>query len=85
MLRLDSQEAYLNHKEPNMKSIKVLLLVTAVSASGLAMAEGGADRTFARMEQARQASMETYQVAQQQKDEAPVSGEHGKQPGHANC
>ena len=35
-----------------MKSIKALLVVTALSISSLAMAEGGADRTFARMEQA---------------------------------
>jgi hypothetical protein len=68
-----------------MKTLKVLFAVTTLSVSGLAMAEGGADRTFARMEQARQTSMETYQVAQQQKDEAPVVGEHAKQPGHANC
>lgn len=68
-----------------MKTLKVLFAVTALSVSGLAMAEGGADRTFARMEQARQASMETYQVAQQQKDEALVASEHDKQPGHANC
>ncbi|MDX5371407.1 MAG: hypothetical protein LPK18_03080 [Pseudomonadaceae bacterium] len=68
-----------------MKTLKVLFAVTALSVSGLAMAEGGADRTFARMEQARQASMETYQVAQQQKEEAPVASEHDKQPGHANC
>ena len=30
-----------------MKSIKALLVVTALSISSLAMAEGGADRTFA--------------------------------------
>ncbi|MGY8832824.1 MAG: co-regulatory protein PtrA N-terminal domain-containing protein, partial [Pseudomonadales bacterium] len=53
-----------------MKSIKALLVVTALSISSLAMAEGGADRTFARMEQARQTSLEAYRVAQQQKVEA---------------
>ena len=68
-----------------MKSIKVFFVVTAISVSGLAMAEGGADRTFARMEQARQVSMEAYQVAQQKKEEAPLAGEHGKQVGHASC
>ena len=52
-----------------MKSIKALLVVTALSISSLAMAEGGADRTFARMEQARQTSLEAYRVAQQQKVE----------------
>ncbi len=68
-----------------MKSIKVFFVVTAISVSGLAMAEGGADRTFARMEQARQVSMEAYQVAQQKKEEAPLASEHGKQVGHASC
>ena len=68
-----------------MKTLKVLLAVTALSVSGLAMAEGGADRTFARMEQARQVSMEAYQVAQQKKEEAPLASEHGKQVGHASC
>ena len=68
-----------------MKSIKALFVVTALSISSLAMAEGGADRTFARIEQARQASMQAYQVDQQQKDETPVAVEHSKQDKHANC
>ncbi|MCY1291125.1 hypothetical protein D9M69_535570 [compost metagenome] len=68
-----------------MKSIKALFVVAALSVSSLAMAEGGAERTFARMEQARQTSMEANQVAQQQKGEAPVAGEQGKQLKHANC
>ena len=66
-----------------MKSIKLLFVVTALSVSSLAMAEGGVDRTFARMEQARQVSMEAYQVAQQEKAETPV--EQSKQAKHANC
>ena len=41
-----------------MKSIKTLFVVIALTASSLAMAEGGADRTFARMEQASKVSME---------------------------
>lgn len=68
-----------------MKSIKALFVVAALSVSSLAMAEGGAERTFARMEQARQTSMEANQVAQQQKGEAPVAGEQDKQLKHANC
>ncbi|MDG1582517.1 co-regulatory protein PtrA N-terminal domain-containing protein [Pseudomonas aeruginosa] len=68
-----------------MKSIKTLFVVAALSVSSLAMAEGGADRTFARMEQARQASLEAYQLAKQQKDEAPVAGSQAKQAEHANC
>ncbi|EPG2634230.1 MULTISPECIES: co-regulatory protein PtrA N-terminal domain-containing protein [Pseudomonadaceae] len=68
-----------------MKSIKALFVVTALGISSLAMAEGGADRTFARMDQARQASMEAYRVAQQQKVEAPVASNPAKQAEHTNC
>jgi hypothetical protein len=68
-----------------MKSIKALFVVAALSVSSLAMAEGGAERTFTRMEQARQTSMEANQLAQQQKGEAPVAGEQDKQLKHANC
>ena len=68
-----------------MKSIKTLFLVAALSVSSLAMAEGGADRTFARMEQARQVSLEAYQLAKQQNDEAPVAGSQAKQAEHASC
>jgi hypothetical protein len=50
-----------------MKPIKALFVVAALTASSLAMAAGGADCTFARMEQASKASMGAYQVAQQQK------------------
>ena len=68
-----------------MKSIKALFVVAALSFSSLAMAEGGADRTFARMEQARQTSLEAYQVAKQQKVDAPIAGDQAKQAEHANC
>ncbi len=68
-----------------MKSLKVLFAVTALSVSGLVMAEGGGDRTVARIEQARQASMEAYRVAQQQKDGAPVASDRDKTLKHANC
>ncbi|MGE6791224.1 co-regulatory protein PtrA N-terminal domain-containing protein [Pseudomonas guineae] len=49
-----------------MKSIKSLLVLAALSVSSLAMAEGGADRTFAHMEQAREMSLQAYQATQQQ-------------------
>jgi hypothetical protein len=49
------------------------------------MAEGGADRIFARMEQARQTSLEAYRVAQQQKVEAPVASSPTEQAEHTNC
>ncbi|WP_458238197.1 co-regulatory protein PtrA N-terminal domain-containing protein, partial [Pseudomonas sp. P5_A2_2] len=53
-----------------MKSMKVLFVVATLTASSLAMATGGGDRTVARMESARKVSMETYQVAQKHKAEA---------------
>ena len=68
-----------------MKSIKTLFVVIALTASSLAMAEGGADRTFARMEQASKVSMEADQLAQQQKKESPVVGNKAQTADHANC
>jgi len=68
-----------------MKSIKTLFVVIALSASSLAMAEGGAERTIARMEQASKVSMEVYQLAQQEKKESPVAGNKTPKAGHANC
>lgn len=68
-----------------MKSIKTLFVVIALTASSLAMAEGGGDRTFARMEQASKVSMEAYQLAQQQTKESPVAGNKSKTADHANC
>ena len=69
-----------------MKPIKALFVVAALAASSFAMAEGGAERTFARMEQANQVSTAASQVAQEQKVESPVAG--GKVEStddHANC
>jgi hypothetical protein len=68
-----------------MKSITTLFVVIALTASSLAMAEGGADRTFARMEQASKVSMEAYQLAQQEKKESPVVGNKAQTDDHANC
>ena len=68
-----------------MKALKTLFVVTALTTSSLALAEGGADRTFARMEQARQASMEAYRVAQQQNEKPTVVGEKEKSAKHTNC
>ncbi|MGH8423196.1 MAG: co-regulatory protein PtrA N-terminal domain-containing protein, partial [Pseudomonas fluorescens] len=36
-----------------MKSMKALLIIAALTVSSLAMASGGGDRTFARMEAAK--------------------------------
>lgn len=48
------------------RSLSVLLAIAA--SSSYAMAEGGGDRTFARMEQARQVAIANYQA--DQKDQA---------------
>lgn len=63
-----------------MKSIKTLFVVIALSASSLAMAEGGAERTFARMEQASKVSMDAYQLAQKSKKSRRLLVIKPKQP-----
>lgn len=68
-----------------MQSMKTLVVIAALTLSSLAMAEGGADRTFTRMEQAGKASTQAYQVAQQQKPAAPVTESKTPMAGHANC
>lgn len=68
-----------------MKSIKTLFVLIALSAASLAMAEGGAERTLARMEQASKVSMEAYQLAQQEKKQSPVAGNKAHTTDHSNC
>lgn len=68
-----------------MKTIKTLLVVAALSVSSWAMAEGGADRVNARMEQIRQSSAEARHVAQQQEVKAPVAEQRAEQTPHAKC
>ncbi|WP_223513318.1 co-regulatory protein PtrA N-terminal domain-containing protein [Pseudomonas sp. GL-B-19] len=67
-----------------MKSMKALFVVATLTASSLAMATGGGDKTFNRMESARKVSMEAYQVAQKQKAEAAVAESKAKATDHAN-
>jgi hypothetical protein len=50
-----------------MNMVKAIVMVVTFGMAGIALAEGGADRTFARMEAARQNSMQAYQVAQERK------------------
>lgn len=61
-----------------MKNMKVLFVAAALTASSLAMASGGGDRTFARMESARKASMQAFQLAEQQKAQAAVAASKTK-------
>ena len=67
-----------------MKSIKTLLVLAALSVSSLVMAEGGADRTFARMEQAREMSMQAYQATQPQADNTAAIS-HAEHTEHSNA
>ncbi|RCL23548.1 hypothetical protein C6A77_18320 [Pseudomonas sp. AFG_SD02_1510_Pfu_092] len=61
-----------------MKSMKVLFVIATLTASSLVMASGGGDRTFARMESARKASMQAFQLAEKQKAEAALAESKGK-------
>ncbi|UVJ46701.1 hypothetical protein NVV94_11890 [Pseudomonas sp. LS1212] len=47
-----------------MKSMKALMVVAALTVSFLAMAEGGGDRTFARMDAAKKNTVDAYQITQ---------------------
>ncbi|MDY7564751.1 co-regulatory protein PtrA N-terminal domain-containing protein [Pseudomonas sp. RTC3] len=47
-----------------MKTLKALLIVSLMSASVAALAEGGGDRVVARMDAAREVSMKHYQQAE---------------------
>ena len=58
--------------------IRDSFVVAALTVSSLAMATGGGDRTFARMESARKVAMEALQVAQKQKAEAAVAQSKAK-------
>ncbi|MFZ3205885.1 MAG: co-regulatory protein PtrA N-terminal domain-containing protein [Pseudomonas sp.] len=59
--------------------------IAALTISSLAMAEGGTDRTFARMEQAGITATQIYQAAQQQKPVAPVAKSKPPMVDYANC
>ena len=68
-----------------MNPIKTLFVIAALTVSSLAMAEGGGDRAFARMEVARNNSMESYQIAQTQSSQPPVAESKAKAMDHKNC
>ncbi|WP_166359683.1 co-regulatory protein PtrA N-terminal domain-containing protein [Pseudomonas akapageensis] len=61
-----------------MKSMKALLVIAALTVSSLAMASGGGDRTFARMEAAQKNAMEAYQATQKRADQTPVAKSKAK-------
>ena len=68
-----------------MNMVKAIVMVVTFGAAGLALAEGGANRAFARIEAARQSSMQAYQVAQDKKEQAPVAAQSSKHAGHESC
>lgn len=65
--------------------IKAIVMLVTMSMASLALAEDGAERTLARMEAARQVSMQAYKVAQQKKEQAPVAAQTIKATKHENC
>jgi high-affinity K+ transport system ATPase subunit B len=65
-----------------LRSLSVLLVIAA--SSSYAMAEGGGDRTFARMEQARQEALASYQADQKGKAQA-VASKEALQEKHHKC
>ncbi|KQN42164.1 MULTISPECIES: co-regulatory protein PtrA N-terminal domain-containing protein [unclassified Pseudomonas] len=68
-----------------MKSMKTLFAIAALTVSSLAMAAGGGDRAFERMEAARKDSMESYQIAQKQGTQLPVAESKAKAADHTSC
>jgi hypothetical protein len=65
-----------------LRSLSVLLVIAA--SSSYALAEGGGDRTFARMEQARQVAVATYQADQKGQAQA-VASKAAVQEKHHKC
>lgn len=65
-----------------LRSLSLLLVIAA--SSSYALAEGGGDRTFARMEQARQKAVASYQADQKGKAQA-VASEEALQEKHRKC
>ncbi|OGB22937.1 MAG: hypothetical protein A3I66_16235 [Burkholderiales bacterium RIFCSPLOWO2_02_FULL_57_36] len=73
-----------------MNAVKMLIAMAALSASSLVMAEGGGERTVARMEQARQEALPVYPLAQRQEAvapavEAPAANNKTPMADHRDC
>ncbi|MCK9744945.1 MULTISPECIES: co-regulatory protein PtrA N-terminal domain-containing protein [Pseudomonas syringae group] len=52
-----------------MKAINVVVIALGLAMSSLALAEGGGDRTYERMEKARVAAMESRKSASEARDD----------------
>ncbi|WP_324733792.1 co-regulatory protein PtrA N-terminal domain-containing protein [Pseudomonas paeninsulae] len=66
-----------------MNALKTLFVIGALTLSSLAMAEGGGDRTFSRMQQAEEDS--TLVAQQQQKTATPVAETNVNNTDHTKC
>lgn len=65
-----------------MNTLKTLLVIAALSLSSLAIAEGGGDRSFARMQPTEAVST---QLAQQQKAATPMAEIKMDKADHTTC
>ena len=69
-----------------MKLFRFLSVLLAIAASSTyAMAEGGGDRTFARLEQARQLAIASYQADHKDQAQEVASKATSAKHAHANC
>jgi len=69
-----------------MKLFRFLSVLLAIAVSSTyAMAEGGGDRTFARLEQARQLAIASYQADKKDQSQEVVSKAASTKHAHANC
>ncbi|WP_255321034.1 co-regulatory protein PtrA N-terminal domain-containing protein, partial [Pseudomonas aeruginosa] len=68
-----------------MKPLKVIFAIATLAASSLAMAESGGDRTFAKMELARQTSSGATLVAQKSDGSAPAAELQRSAIKHEKC
>ncbi|MPT01067.1 MAG: hypothetical protein E2581_21585 [Pseudomonas sp.] len=68
-----------------MNSVKAVVMAATFGMANLAHAEGGGDRTFMRMEAARQSSQQAYQLTQENNGQTPVAAQQDQHTGHKHC
>ncbi|WP_417661278.1 co-regulatory protein PtrA N-terminal domain-containing protein [Pseudomonas sp.] len=67
-----------------MKILNALLITAVLITPSLAMAEGGGDRTFVRMQAASERSTQSFQLASQQQQKTTITTTDQKHS-HSNC
>ncbi|WP_345940428.1 co-regulatory protein PtrA N-terminal domain-containing protein [Pseudomonas sp. MS19] len=72
-------------EEIQMNVFKAVLFGAVVSVSSLAMAEGGGDRNFARMQAASDNAQQVNQLAQQKSHSAEVATQTDADHAHSHC